>query len=105
MTPLTTPTITIRPAYGDDAVALAALATLDSASGVPEGALLLAEADGELRAALSVPTRAVIADPFFPSLELVELLRRHADAVGSPARRRHRRLGRRRVRVGAVGAA
>ncbi|MEA2157724.1 MAG: hypothetical protein QOD66_104 [Solirubrobacteraceae bacterium] len=105
MAPLTTPTITIRPAYGDDGSALRALAALDSASGVPEGALLLAEVDGELRAALSVRSRTVIADPFFPTLELVALLRHHADAVGSPTHRRWRGLGRRRVRPRALSAA
>jgi hypothetical protein len=82
--PLTTPTITIRSAYADDDAALAGLAALDSASRVPEGALLLAEVDGELRAALSLPSRTVIADPFFPTLDLLALLRRHADAVSPP---------------------
>ncbi|MGI8863693.1 MAG: hypothetical protein ACR2JH_04720 [Solirubrobacteraceae bacterium] len=84
---------------------MSALAALDSASGVPKGALLLAEVDGELRAALSVRSHTVIADPFFPTLELVALLRRHADAIGSPTPRRWRALGRRRVPARAVTAA
>ncbi|HEY8763680.1 MAG TPA: hypothetical protein VIM18_05810 [Solirubrobacteraceae bacterium] len=105
MAPLTTPTITIRPAYADDDSALTALAALDSADGVPEGALLLAEVDGELRAALSVRSHTVIADPFSPTLELVALLRRHAVAVAAPAPRRWRGLRRERVRAGAVTAA
>jgi hypothetical protein len=105
MAPLTTPTITIRPAYADDDAALAGLAALDSASRVPDGVLLLAEVDGELRAALSLPSRTVIADPFFHTLDLVALLRRHADAVGRPARASRRGLVHRRVRVGTVTAA
>jgi hypothetical protein len=104
MAPLTTPVITIRSAYADDDVALGKLAALDSADTVPEGALLLAEVDGKLRVAMAVHSRAVIADPFFPTLELRALLDRHADAVGVPVRR-WRGLARRRVRVGAVSAA
>lgn len=104
MAPLTTPAITIRPAYADDHAPLARLAALDSAEGVPAGSLLLAEVDGELRAAMSVQSRAVIADPFAPTVELVALLRRHADAVSAPAPRRWRGLARRRVRAGALTA-
>lgn len=105
MAPLITPVITIRPAYADDASALARLAALDSADGVPAGALLLAEADGELRVAMSVCSRTVIADPFVPTVELVALLRQHADAVAVPAPARWRGFARRRMRVGAVSAA
>jgi hypothetical protein len=105
MAPLTTPVITIRPAYGDDNAELVKLAALDSADGVPEGSILLAEVDGQLRVAMSADSRAVIADPFFPTLELLALLHRHADSVGMPARRRWRGLPRRRVRFGAVSAA
>jgi hypothetical protein len=103
--PLTTPTITIRAAYADDEAALAALATLDSKNCVPDGALLLAEVDGELRAALSLSSRTVIADPFFHTRDLVALLRRHAEAVGTPARAARRGLGRLRVRVRTVTTA
>ncbi len=105
MAPLTTPVITIRAAYADDDVALEKLAALDSADAVPPGPLLLAEVDGELRVAMAVHSRAVIADPFFPTLELRALLDRHADAVQVRPRRRWRGLTRRRVRVGAVSAA
>lgn len=105
MAPLTTPVITIRPAYADDHAALIRLAALDSADGVPEGSLLLAEVDGELRVAMSLRSRVVIADPFFPTLELLALMQRHADAVGTPGARRWRRAVRRRVRFGAVSAA
>ena len=73
-----TPTITIRPAYADDDDALMRLAALDSADTVPARPLLLAEADGELRAALSLSDGRVIADPFRRTADLVELLRTHA---------------------------
>ena len=84
--------ITIRPAYADDDAALARLATLDSAP-VPEGALLLAEVDGELRAALATDTGGVIADPFFRTLELVSLLRKHAAVSHAIPRRRRAWFG------------
>jgi hypothetical protein len=80
MAPLTAPAITIRPAYADDAVALARLAVLDSAE-VPAGPLLLVEADGELRAALSLSDGSAIADPFAPTAQLLALLRQHAARV------------------------
>jgi len=47
-------------------------------SGSWESEVLLAEVDGELRVALSLADGSQIADPFFPSLHLVELLRTHA---------------------------
>src|SRR5919107_3216114 len=65
--------IVIRPAREDDAPALRRLAQLDGAR-LPEGDLLVAEADGELRAALRIADRAYVADPFYPSKELVGLL-------------------------------
>jgi hypothetical protein len=85
-------TFTIRPAYADDSVALLRLAALDSASAVPGGPLLLAESDGEIRAAMSLADGTVIADPFHRTMDLVALLRVHA-AAG------------RRTRVGRVHAA
>jgi hypothetical protein len=93
---LTTAQVLLRPAYAtdDDERSLHRLATLDSAPAAP---LLLAEVDGELRAALSLSEGTTVADPFYPSAELVALLRAHADQAGarvlSPrGRRRRRRL-------------
>jgi hypothetical protein len=85
----TTLPITIRPAYGDDSLALRRLAILDSAADAPAGPLLVAEVEGELYAALSLRTGAVIANPFEPTAALVELLRTHA-ASEAPARPRRR---------------
>jgi hypothetical protein len=87
-------TIMIRPAYADDHSALVRLAAVDSAH-VPSEPLLLAEVDDQLRAALSLVDGSVIADPFFPSRDVVELLRTHAAAVGPD---RARRRGRRQLR-------
>jgi hypothetical protein len=65
--------ITIRDARVDDAEALRRLAQRDSAS-VPDGRLLVAIADGELRAAVSIADGEGIADPFHPSAGLARLL-------------------------------
>jgi hypothetical protein len=91
MAPLAAPTITIRPAHPDDDAALGRLAALDSVDRVPDGQLLLAEADGELRAALALGDGSVIADPFFATAGLVSLLRRQADAMPAPPSRRRSR--------------
>jgi hypothetical protein len=65
--------IVIRPAERADTDALHRLAALDSARALT-GRILLAEVDGELRAALSTETGTSIADPFFRTAGLVVLL-------------------------------
>jgi hypothetical protein len=90
MPPLTaSPSVLIRAARGSDGAALEALAALDSAV-VPTGALLVAEADGVLVAALSAATGERIADPFRPTRDVVELLELRA-------RRDRSHRGRRRI--------
>ncbi|WCB91879.1 hypothetical protein DSM104299_00557 [Baekduia alba] len=64
---------TLRPSHPDDAAALHRLAALDSKR-LPAGPFLLAEEDGSLRAALSLKTGTVIADPFARTEHLVSLL-------------------------------
>src|SRR5215208_674204 len=92
MTALTTsPSVLIRAARGSDGPALEALAALDSAN-VPAGALLVAEADGELVAALSASTGARIADPFRPTRDVVSLLELRASRSAHEGRRRRRGL-------------
>jgi hypothetical protein len=55
--------------------------------------LLVAEVDGEVRAALSLDTGEAVADPFAPSAALVDLLRTRARQLnGKPVRRRRRGL-------------
>jgi hypothetical protein len=73
--------VRIRLAHHDDAAALRRLAQLDSA-GVPAPPLLVAEIDGEVRAAVSLRDAEVIADPFHRTLALVELLRVRSAQLG-----------------------
>ena len=82
MTNVISPTISIRAATTGDGPALARLAALDSAP-VPFGPVLLAEVDGQARAALSVRDDSVIGDPFARTAELVQLLRVHARATAA----------------------
>src|SRR5947209_2552998 len=85
--------ITIRPAYPDDAAALHRLAALDSAA-VPVEPLLVAEIDGELQVAVSMSDLSAIADPFAPTAHVVDLVIDHIQHAGSsrPRRRLLRRL-------------
>ena len=80
------PSVLIRAARGSDGPALETLAALDSRV-VPSGTLLVAEADGELVAALSAATGERIADPFRRTRDVVELLELRA-ARGRGSRRR-----------------
>jgi hypothetical protein len=64
----------------EDAAAIEELAALGG-SHPPARPLLIAEADGEVRAALSLSTGDVIADPTRPSAALVDLLRERANEL------------------------
>ena len=79
--------VLVRPARSVDAADLVKLAALDSAAPLT-GEVLLAVSGGEVAAAMSIDTGAVIADPFVPTAHLVELLR----TAGRPAPRRRSRL-------------
>jgi hypothetical protein len=79
----------LRPATSADVADLERLAALDSARPL-EGDVLLAYAGGELRAALSVDSGRSVSDPFWPSADLVDLLK-------AAAGERPRRLLRRRA--------
>jgi hypothetical protein len=81
--------LTIRHATTADEFAVRRLAVLDSSS-PPTGDVLLAEMDDELWAALSTDTGAVVADPFRPSRDLVDLLRLRAGGLAGEARGRRR---------------
>ena len=75
--------MTLRFASAGDQRSLARLAELDS-SAPPTQPVLLAEVDGQLRAALAVTDGTVVADPFHPTADLIDLLRaraRHLDAT------------------------
>ena len=88
---MTATPLVLRPATSADTLELERLAALDSARPL-EGEVLLAYAGGEVRAALSVESGRVVADPFWPSAELVDLLR--AAAGEGPRRRLRRRAAR-----------
>ena len=75
--------IAIRTATAADREGLVKLAQRDTAC-LPREPLLVAEAAGELRAAISLSDGRTIADPFTPTADLVDLLRaraRHARAI------------------------
>jgi len=73
--------ITIRRAHPEEPGVLR-IAALDSAR-VPIAPLLVAEVDGQVRAALSIEDGTWIADPFHPTRDLVELLEVHATRIQS----------------------
>jgi len=85
--------LTIRSATAEDALAVRRLAILDSAF-PPTGEVLLAEMGTELWAALSVDTGAVVADPFRPSRDVVDLLRFRAGRLNGESRSQGRVLAR-----------
>lgn len=60
------------------------IAALDSTR-VPAAPLLVAEVDGQVRAALSLEDGKAIADPFHASRDLLDLLRAHAAATRRPS--------------------
>lgn len=87
-----TDSISIRSFTDSDVRAVREVAQRDSST-VPAGMLLVAEVGGRVRAALSLDTGEVVADPFAPSASLVDLLRARARQLnGRPARRRRRGL-------------
>ncbi|MBX5469515.1 MAG: hypothetical protein IRZ21_06415 [Thermoleophilaceae bacterium] len=86
--------ITIRHGAGCEPE-LVRLAALDSQPPLL-GPVLVAEAGGAARAAVSLDDDRAIADPFHASAPLVELLRLHAASL-RPAPRPRRRLG---LRIG-----
>ncbi|MBA3861396.1 MAG: hypothetical protein H0X56_05430 [Solirubrobacterales bacterium] len=93
--------VTVRLAEAADRAALERLAGRDN-NPVPTGEVLLAAVDGEVRAALSLDGATVVADPFRPTAELVELLRLRSAQL---RRRRPRRTWTpRRARAGAMRA-
>ena len=82
-TTTSTGAIVIRRATDADIRALADLAVLDSRDALT-GPALVAEVDGVILAALDTADGSVVADPFAPTAELVELLRVPARATRAP---------------------
>ena len=89
----TTDTVTIRHAGSQDAVALKLLAMLDSTPPL-RGPVLVAESAGLVLAAMSLQDGHVAADPFFPTADLVELLRARAERLEVEPTARRRLLAR-----------
>src|SRR5262245_10532473 len=76
--------VTIRRARPADATALLQLAAL--ADAVPlDGAVLVAEVDGELWAALSLASARIVSDPFRPAAQARALLGLRASYVAPRA--------------------
>ena len=76
---MTPATLHFRPAGPADAVALHRLAALDDAEPV-HGDVLMAFADGEAVAAMSLSDGRVVADPFRRTADVAELLRLRAQS-------------------------
>jgi hypothetical protein len=84
--------VTLRFASPADQGPLARLAELDSTT-PPAQPVLLAEVDGQLRAALALTDGTVIVDPFHPTADLIDLLRARArHLAATPPIKRSRRL-------------
>ena len=97
--------LTIRMAAPTDGVALARLAQLDSAAPVDAAAVLVAEVDGELVAALPREGRGAIANPFLRTAGIVALLEARAAELDTAARLPRRRSLLRSLRVSPVARA
>lgn len=100
--------IVVRMLGDADREDLARIAGRDSALVPESSALLGAEVDGRLLAALSLDDGAVVADPFRPSSAAVELLRLRARQLGGhvPKARRWPRVlrGRHPARASLAGS-
>jgi len=77
--------IVIRSAEPADEQAIAVLSVIDGGDRLPKGQITVAEVDGRIRAAVG-SNGASISDPFWPSAELVSMLRVHAELRQSVTR-------------------
>jgi hypothetical protein len=85
--------VTLRLGSPADREPLARLAELDSST-PPTQPVLLAEVDGQLRAALALADGTIVADPFHLTADLIDLLRARARQLDTTLPiRRSRRLG------------
>jgi hypothetical protein len=91
--------ILIRNATAADDEAVAVLGVLDGSGKVPSGDVMVAEVDGRMRAAVGSDGVA-ISDPFWPSAELVNMLRMHTQVAPATRTRRFSRLPALRAAVG-----
>jgi hypothetical protein len=79
--------IVIRSARNADEQAIAVLGVLDGGRHMPKGNVMVAEVDGRIRAAVG-SNGSAISDPFWPSADLVSMLRvrTESESVDRPAR-------------------
>jgi hypothetical protein len=84
--------LVIRPAGEHDAGAIERLTQLEGRR--LDGRMLVAEVGGEIRAAVSIGSGAVLADPFRRTAELVELLERSRAHRDGATRERGSAFGR-----------
>jgi hypothetical protein len=77
--------ILIRSARTADEQDLAVLGVIDGGHRAPAGHVMVAEVDGRIRAAVG-SNGVAISDPFWPSAELVSMLRVHTDSKPSATR-------------------
>jgi hypothetical protein len=80
--------LVVRRGHPADIDALADLAALDSTRPL-SGRVIVAELDGRVVAAISLHDGRVVADPFVPTADLVEML--HVQAAGGRSAGRSRR--------------
>jgi hypothetical protein len=94
-------TIALRTATDRDAAILEKLAALDSARPLHAPAVV-ALVDGRPVAAASLTDASVVADPFVPTADVVELLQARVAASTATSRPRRPRRGRRIPRLRAA---
>jgi hypothetical protein len=82
---VTEKSVTLRFCSAGDEKSLARLAALNRAE-PPEQPVLLAEIDGQLLAALALSEGTVVADPFHPTVDLIDLLRARARQLNGDGR-------------------
>ena len=93
-------TLAIRAATVDDDTTLATLSALDSALLPVTRPALMAVIDGKPVAAASLADSRIVADPFSPTADAVDILRSHVGRVlGERAARRRVELPVPRVRL------
>ena len=73
--------VLIRPASPRDETQIARLAALDERPQLPRGERLVGELEGRVVAALDVRSGRTVADPFVPTIKILELLGLRASQV------------------------
>jgi hypothetical protein len=91
--------VTLRLASPEDGAALGRLVQLDSAAS-PTGPMLVAEAQGELVAAVPLNGGRVIANPFRPTAEVIRVLELRAAQLSDDSPGRARRFAARLMGAG-----